>query len=132
MADLRGLVGPLEHDVLTALWEAGGDVDVATVRAACNATRTADDALAYTTIMTVLSRLHDKELVTRARAGRGYRYTPRFDPDELVAHLSAREVDHLLERYGEVALARFAEALETADPQLRVRLEALAREADRA
>lgn len=132
MADLRGLVGPLEHDVLQVLWERGGDADVATVRAGCNADREAQDALAYTTIMTVLSRLHDKGLVTRDRAGRGYRYTPRFDPDELVAHLSARDVDHLLERYGEVALARFAEALETADPQLRARVEALAREDDRA
>jgi predicted transcriptional regulator len=65
-----------------------------------------DPPLAYTTVMTVLSRLHEKGHVTRERRGRGYAYTPAFSEDELVDALSRWEVDQLVDRFGDVALAR--------------------------
>lgn len=77
-----------------------------------------DSPLAYTTIMTVLSRLHDKGWVTRQRQGRGYAYTAAYTEAELVELLSRKEVERLVERYGEVALAQFAEALRDVDPDL--------------
>lgn len=130
MTDLDGLIGPLEHRVLEALWAAGEPCDVATVRARCNGSRDADAQLAYTTVMTVLSRLHDKGLLTRERVGRGFRYAPVHDADGLVEHLSGREVGRLLDRFGEVALTHFAAALEDAPPHLRARLAGLAGEDD--
>ena len=35
--------------------------------------------LAYTTVMTVLSRLADKQLLSREKAGRSFVYRPRID-----------------------------------------------------
>lgn len=122
----EGLGGPLEYEVMTVLW-ATGPANVPAVLDRVNASRREDKALAYTTVMTVLSRLHEKGLLSRERRGRGYEYGPRFDEAELVAHLSRREVDELLARYGHVALAQFAAAVDEADPVLLRRVRALAR-----
>lgn len=114
---VKGLVGSLEYEVLAALWKRSpGTVNDVLDR--LNARRESRDQLAYTTVMTVLSRLHEKQFLERVKDGRGYVYTPRYSEPELVEHLGQREVEHLLERYGPVALAQFAAALEAADPDL--------------
>jgi predicted transcriptional regulator len=122
----EGLLGPLEYDVISVLW-AAGPANVPVVLEQVNAGRQDDKALAYTTVMTVLARLYEKGLLSRQRRGRGYEYRPQFDEAELVAHLSRREVDELLARYGHVALAQFAAAVDEADPALLGRVRALAR-----
>jgi predicted transcriptional regulator len=122
----EGLVGPLEYDVMSVLW-ATGPANVPVVLERVNASRQEDKGLAYTTVMTVLARLHEKGLLDRERRGRGYEYRPRFDEAELVAHLSRRDIDELLARYGNVALAQFAAAVDEADPVLVRRVRALAR-----
>lgn len=43
------------------------------------------DGLAYTTVMTILSRLHAKGLATRIPAGRGFAYCPTQSEAETVA-----------------------------------------------
>lgn len=124
-----GLLGPLEYEVMQVLW-AGSPMTVPAVREIVNERRPTDGALAYTTVMTVLSRLHGKGLVARDRRGRGYAYAPRFSEPGLVAHLSERDVEELLERYGEVALAHFAAAVDRADKRLLARLRDTAEKAD--
>jgi predicted transcriptional regulator len=109
------LLGPLEAACMRTLWRRS-PATVAEVLERINTRH--DPPLAYTTVLTVLSRLHDKGHVTRERVGRGYAYTAALDEDELVDALSRREVDRLLERYGDVALARFAETLQQVDPEL--------------
>ena len=118
-----GLLGSLELAALRALW-VGSPATVRTVLERVNADRAAP--LAYTSVMTVLDRLHDKELVTRESRGRAYEYTP-VDPDEqhLVDHLSSRQVTELVDQLGEVALVHFAAALDKVDPQTMERLRAL-------
>lgn len=123
----QGLLGSLEYAAMEALWE-GAPANVGTVLSRINLGRTADEPLAYTTVMTVLARLHDKGLVERVKAGRGYDYTPRFTEGALVDHLSREEVGELVDRYGVVALAQFADALREADPKLLARIAATAEE----
>ncbi len=121
----QGLLGPLEYAVMAALW-ADAPAGVPTVLERLNEARSPSDQLAYTTVMTVLGRLYDKGLVERQRRGRGYDYSPRFDEDGLVEHLSRQEVGDLLDRYGDVALAQFAAALDGADEELVERLRKVA------
>lgn len=116
-----GLLGPLEYATMRALWS-DSPVGVAHVLAELNADKPGDEQLAYTTVMTVLGRLHDKGLVGRERRGRGYAYSPYFGEGALVEHLSRRAVDQVLQRYGDVALAQFAAAVEGADEDLVRRL----------
>ena len=125
-SDASELLGSLEYAVMRALWT-GAPASVKTVLTRINDARPRDEQLAYTTVMTVLSRLHEKGLLDRVKAGRGYDYTPRFDEDQLVEHLGRQEVSELLDRYGSVALSQFAVALGDADPQTLRRITELVR-----
>ncbi|MTV27594.1 BlaI/MecI/CopY family transcriptional regulator [Nitriliruptoraceae bacterium ZYF776] len=125
-ASAEGLLGHLEYEVMRCLWVVA-PASVPAVLARLNDSRRKADRLAYTTVMTVLVRLHEKGLVDRVRRGRGFDYTPKFDEAELVDHYSRREVDELIERYGAVALAHFADAVEHADPQVLSKLRDAAR-----
>ena len=125
-SDASALLGSLEYAAMQALWN-GAPASVKTVLARINDGRTRQAELAYTTVMTVLSRLHEKGLLDRAKAGRGYEYTPRFDEDQLVEHLGQQEVAELLDRYGTVALSQFAAALGEADPRTLRRITELSR-----
>lgn len=73
------------------------------------------DALAYTTVMTVLGRLHDKGLATREKLGKGYVYESRYTPDELRDRMAKHLVGELIDDFGDVALAHFATALDGVD-----------------
>ncbi len=74
-----------------------------------------DGRLAYTTVMTVLGRLHDKGLVGREQRGKGYVYTPRYTEAELRDRMAHYLVDEIVEDFGDVALAHFASALDRVD-----------------
>lgn len=121
----EALLGPLEYAAMSALWtESPASVNVVLKR--INARRDDGDQLAYTTVMTVLGRLHDKGLLDRVKAGRGYDYTPRFSEPALIEHLGRQQVDELVDRFGAVALTQFAAALRDRDPALLDQLTQLA------
>jgi predicted transcriptional regulator len=69
-------LGPLEQQLLSALWVRGS----ATVRELVDA---GEIKLAYTTLMTTLDRLYKKQLLNRAAEGRAFRYSPRYTQEEL-------------------------------------------------
>jgi predicted transcriptional regulator len=109
-------LGPLEAEVMGVLWRAGRPLPVREVTAALNAERTA--ALAYTTVMTVMSRLAGKGILARSRAGRRFVYAP------VAADAAEIAVRGVLEEFGDAALARFVQRAEL-DPALRERLRRL-------
>lgn len=109
-------LGPLEADVMAVVWRASGPVAVREVVDRLNADRAVP--LAYTTVMTVMSRLAGKGILAREQVGRGFVYTP-------VAHDTAEiAVRGVLDQFGDAALARFVEQVEL-DPRLRARLRRL-------
>jgi predicted transcriptional regulator len=71
--------GTLELEVLRILWRARHPLTPGEVR------EELDSSLAYTTVMTVLGRLHDKALVSRSSAGRAYAYEAAVSESELTA-----------------------------------------------
>lgn len=77
--DPRRPAGGLEAEVLAALWAADRGLTPGEVRLQLGS------ELAYTTVMTTLSRLHEKGAVQRRRAGRAYRYTPVMDQADIAA-----------------------------------------------
>lgn len=89
----------------------------------------ADDGrnAAYTTVLTVLTRLHAKGLNHRHLVGRQYLYRAAMPPDDVVASHGRRAVDAVVDRYGTTALVRFAQRLESLDPQVRAELMRLAK-----
>jgi predicted transcriptional regulator len=106
----------LEAEAMAVLWAAAEPVSVREVAELLNAGRTLP--LAYTTVMTVLSRLAGKGIVAREQQGRGYVYTPAVAD---TAEIAVRDV---LAEFGDAALARFVERVEL-DARLRARLRKL-------
>jgi predicted transcriptional regulator len=117
----RNDFGPLESEVMDFVWTAGEPVAVRDVVEELNERRA--EPLAYTTVMTVMSRLADKEVLSRRKAGRGYLYEANA-PD--AAGIAVKDV---LRAYGNVAVAHFVDEART-DPALLRRLRLLLSESD--
>ncbi|MEY9834996.1 BlaI/MecI/CopY family transcriptional regulator [Streptacidiphilus sp. EB103A] len=82
--------------------------------------RRLDDTLAYSTVVTVLSRMHDKGLLTRGKRGRAYAYAPVADSHGLTARRMRRELESDPDRAA--VLSRFVESLSAGDEALLRRL----------
>lgn len=117
--NLEKLVGPLEADVLEVLWGEKRPMAVRQVLEHLNDGRS--HPLAYTTVMTVMSRLAEKGILDRQRERRGYIYKP-------VARDAAEiAVRNVVRDFGDAALAHLVDEAR-ADPELMRRLERLMRE----
>lgn len=108
-------LGSLQTRILQTLSKRGPS----TVREVVDALK---GKLAYTTVMTVLGRLHEKGLVGREQRGKGYTYTPRFSETELRDRMAKYLVDEIVEDFGDVAFAHFAGALDRLDRNRLARL----------
>ena len=104
--------GELESDVLTTLWAADTALTPAEVSDAL-----ATD-LAYTTIMTVLTRLWKKGLAERVQQGRGYAYRAIVSETELATQRLNDTLDTVTDRGS--LLAGFVDSL-SGDDQQRLR-----------
>ena len=102
--------GELEAAVLAALQAAGVALSPGEVRDRLNAD------LAYTTVVTILSRLHAKGVLVRRKAGRSYVYAPVADEPGLAARRMARVLDGEADR--EAVLTRFVSGLSERDEEL--------------
>lgn len=80
--------------------------------------------LAYTTVMTTLHRLTEKGMlaVEQVPGRRAYVYRAMTDPDGYLCRATRRQVEALVERFGEVAVAAFAEHIQQLSPEQRKRL----------
>ncbi len=121
MSDTR--LGPLEGRVLDALWTRG---------CACSVRDLQPEfpAIAYTTLMTTLDRLHRKGVLSRAKAGRAFVYAPVTSRDDFRA---ARAGSALVSMLADPAGARpllsfFVDAVTDRDQTLLDELERLIRE----
>lgn len=108
-------LGNLQAEVMEVFWERGS-ATVTELRAALNARRRRRK-LAYTTVLTLASRLWQRGLLVREPEGRGFRYQPSSDRDGLLADLSDALIDQLFDDFGEIALARLDARLNRVDPQ---------------
>lgn len=115
-------LGPLERRVMEQLW-AHGPQTVGSVLEALNAT--GERKLAYTTVMTILVRLHDKGYVERTATGRTFTYRAAMDEPALAAAVGRRELSRLIDRFGAASLARFAADLDREDGALAEQLRRL-------
>ena len=118
-ADAGGGFGPLETEVMDAVWGAGTPVSVREVMGRLNERRA--EPLAYTTVMTVMSRLAEKGALARRHAGRGYLY------EATAADRAGIAVQNVIRTYGDEAMAHFVDQAR-GDPELLRRMEQLLRE----
>ena len=115
------LLGPLEGRLMKLIWD-GRVRKPFIVRDVLALT----PELAYTTVMTTLNRLADKGIlsVTKVGSHQPHKYRANGGVKEFLADSGRAEVDRLVERYGDAALAAFAARLDRLSPAT---LEALKR-----
>jgi predicted transcriptional regulator len=103
----RRAPGTLEAEVLSVLWSSAEPLSPADVQARL------ENELAYTTVVTILTRLHDKGVATREKHGRSFRYDAVDDEAGLAARKMTKVLDGEPDR-GSV-LARFVTRLPESD-----------------
>ena len=115
-------LGELEAEVMELAWGHGGWIGVNEILTALRGQQRA-----YTTVMTIVTRLCEKGLLERRREGRGFVYRPALSKEQL----AARTLRDVLAGADDprAVLAHFVRDLE-ASPELLARLRALAEGAD--
>ena len=99
--------GALERGVMEVLWRAAEPLTPAEVR------EQLDLDLAYTTVMTVLARLHDKGRARRESRGRAFAYSAATSESELTAEQMNAALSSASDRVG--ALGGFVGGLSRGD-----------------
>jgi predicted transcriptional regulator len=116
-------LGPLEGRIMAAVWD-GRLSEVFVVREVHGLI----PELAYTTIMTTLHRLAAKGLLrsTRLAGVTAHQYRAAASPSQYLATSARRELDGLVERYGDRALTALALRIGDLTPEEIERLRRLA------
>jgi predicted transcriptional regulator len=125
-APTRGLekfLGELEMAVMEIVWKLQ-PVSVATV---LNQLNSGDRTWAYTTIMTIMSRLAAKGWLMTEKQGRALIYRAAQTREEAEAKMAGEIVRNLLADFGDVAISQFVRELDRLDPAQVSRLAELAR-----
>lgn len=104
----RRAMGELESEVLSLLWAADAPLTPGEVLE-----RLDGSSLAYTSAMTILTRLWQKGLVSREQRGRAFAYQPIVSEAEFVAQRMQATLERSTDR--EAALSRFVGSLSKKD-----------------
>jgi predicted transcriptional regulator len=110
---LRRGVGELEAEILGVLRAAGRPLSPGDVRERLDAR--AGRELSYSTVVTIVSRLHAKGLLSRERAGRGFAYQP---VDEASLQAGRMNVALAAGADRDAVLSRFVSGLSDRDARL--------------
>ncbi|GAA3368226.1 BlaI/MecI/CopY family transcriptional regulator [Streptomyces sannanensis] len=102
--------GEREAEILGLLQRAEGALTPGEV------TERLGDGLSYSSVVTILSRMHAKELLSRTPRGRAYAYAPVTDDPGFAARRMRTVLEERPDR--EAVLARFADGLSATDADL--------------
>lgn len=68
--------------------------------------------LAYTTVATILQRLHDKGLVKKEGEGIAITYSPKLSRENFSKSMASSFLKKFISSYGDTAIASFVESVE--------------------
>lgn len=115
-------LGDLQADIMRIVWEMG-EATVHDVKTALEPTRSP----AYTTVMTVMSRLAEQGMLERRKEGRAYIYAPVESQDDVAGTLLRSLVRRFFGGTASSAIAHLLETEEDVDEEELRRLEDLIR-----
>ncbi|MBI2038152.1 MAG: BlaI/MecI/CopY family transcriptional regulator [Candidatus Magasanikbacteria bacterium] len=101
-------LGSLEEEIMQIIWKE----PAASVRLVFEKIKKRRE-IAYTTVMTIMSRLHAKGILNRKQKdGGAYVYAPAQSKEKFLEQISERVIKNLIKNCGEVAVARFIDIVE--------------------
>lgn len=104
-------LGSLETQLMDVLWASVAQLSVQDVVDRLGAGHN------YKTVMTVLNRLVEKQLLDRELDGRAYRYRPHQDRSDFLRTAADELVHEYVAAFGEQSAEYLADAIETAAPR---------------
>lgn len=105
------ILGELESEIMEIMW-AREQASVRFVLSELEKKR----KIAYTTVMTVMTRLYDKGILNREMEKSGaFVYISVKDKKSFLASASEKIIKNFLKEYGDVAVAQFVDIIETYD-----------------
>jgi predicted transcriptional regulator len=113
----------LETEIMEEVW-VSGEVTVHDVRRTLNGRSGKERA--YSTVMTVMSRLCGKGLLRKERRGRSDYYVAVLSREEYLSARAETEVKSVVSAYGDLALVHFAAHMAKLEPARRKQLRRLA------
>ena len=101
------ILGHLESQIMQIVWQmnhaTASDVhhELQIIR------RREDRDIAYTTVMTTMSRLYDKNILSRRKVGMSFVYTPALDQEAFINLIVKNVLDSLVGEFGEPVFRYF-------------------------
>lgn len=115
---LNRFFGPLEARIMQILWE-GPEMTIKEVQARLEQ----EKAINFNTVMTVMNRLVEKNVLLKRPHGRASVYRPALSREQFL-ETQSRELTHdLMEEFGPLVVAHMLDELEEADAELIEQLE---------
>lgn len=103
---LKKVLGDLEADIMDIVWQS----EKVTVRDVYEKLR-AEREIAYTTVMTIMSRLAEKKLLQKEALGNAYLYMPSMTRLEFTKQVVGEVLDGLLADFAEPAISHFVDRI---------------------
>jgi predicted transcriptional regulator len=123
---LNKILGPLEHEVMSIIWNKDDEVTVRDVFDALNQVKD----IAYTTVMTIMSRLATKQLLSKRKSGKTMYYTAAISEAMFTGEAVGSVIDSLMEDFADEAMAHFVAKVNKGDAEVIAQLRALLDEHD--
>jgi predicted transcriptional regulator len=105
------VLGPLETDIMNIVWQD----ERSTVKKIHRKLSQSRD-IAYTTVMTTMTRLAEKGVLHRHREGLAYVYTAAITEEDFVTMVVQQVLDGLLDDYSETAVDYMVDYLARRNP----------------
>lgn len=105
ISDSTEMLGSLQAKIMNILWRSKKPLKPAEVLA-----KLSDDH-AYTTVITILSRLTDKKLLKRQLVGKAYFYSPVSDKKQFISANLKDIYGDLVDSYGQIAISQFVDVI---------------------
>lgn len=116
---LSEVLGPLEGEIMDIVW-GEGEVTVRDVHSVLESRR----PIAYTTVMTTLTRLSDKGFLERRESQPAHRYTAAISRDQYAKSTVKSVVDWLVDHFPDPAVAYLVDKAGSEDEEVVQRLRA--------
>jgi predicted transcriptional regulator len=117
------VLGPLEAEIMQVVWQMG-QATVSDVHRVLQSRRD----IAYTTVMTTMSRLQMKNILKRTRVGLSYVYSPTMPKEEFANAIVKSVLDSLFQEFGDSAHKYIVEYVQSTDEQHLATIEAAVKE----
>lgn len=115
---LNRFFGPLEAKIMDILWD-GNEKSIKEVQQMIEK----EKPINFNTVMTVMNRLVEKNLLEKRHEGRTSLYKPIHTREEFIEEQSKKLTENLLDEFGDVVVNHMLDSLEKVDQDLLEKLE---------